>query len=164
MDSLLSTVYYRSRELSALWNKILFIEKVNNQWQLSATNIVNQTETELIPTSVLNLDPKQINSANQLSLYIPRENELLLWDRSQAIIYKVLPQLLTNKESALEDELEEESGSNTLLYIVFMLVLVVITFVFLKKQYGQNVIRNKSFLRTNYVRFYIKFKAGEVSP
>ncbi len=162
-DSLLSTVYYRSRELSALWNKILFIEKVNNQWQLSATNIVSQTETELTPTSVLNLDPKQINSANQLSLYIPRENELLLWDRSQAIIYKVLPQLLTNKESALEDKLEEESGSNTLLYIIFMLVLVVIMFVFIKKQYGQNIIRNKSFLRANFARFEFDMKTHEVS-
>jgi hypothetical protein len=151
-DSLLSTVYYRSRELNTLWNKILFIEKVNNQWQLSATSIVNQAETELAPTAVLNLNPKQVSPTSQLALYIPRENELLLWDRSQAIIYKVLPHLSADTKLSYIDELPEKSDSNTLLYTSLILILAVILFFYLKKQYGQNIIRNKSLLRANFAR------------
>ncbi|WP_426358976.1 hypothetical protein ACPUVO_01655 [Pseudocolwellia sp. HL-MZ19] len=162
-DSLLSTVYYRSRELNTLWNKILFIEKVNNQWQLSATNIVNQSESEVVPTAVLNLNPKQVNPESQLALYIPRENELLIWDRSQAIIYKVLPHLSTDKNFSSVKELPEESGSNTLPYTFLILILAAILFIYIKKQYGQNIIRNKSLLRANFARFEFDTETKTIS-
>ncbi|MEO9509343.1 MAG: hypothetical protein ABJG28_09150, partial [Nonlabens ulvanivorans] len=142
---------------------ILFIENKNNQWQLSATNVASQTEAETSPLAVLTLNPKQIDADSQLSLYIPRENELLIWDHSQAIIYKVLPHLSAETTHTENEIPAEKSGSNIFLYIFIILIFLALAFVYIKKKYGQNFIRNKSFLRSNFARFDFDTTTNEIS-
>ena len=163
----LSTVYYKSRELMTLWNKILFLDNQDKQWTLKASKIKNTLKNPLDNepsfATEIKFNPQEIIASNKILLFIPRENELLLWDQSQNIIYKILPQLLVSDDVISNEATSEQTSSDNSFSYIVLLLFVIAIFLFIKIKYNQTFLKTKSLLRANLARFTFDPTTNEIS-
>ena len=158
---LLSNIYYNDRALRTLWNKLILLTKSNEQWQISSIN-VDITPAPQAPNIELNIDTKTTPFSDQLSIIFPRENELLLWDKLQTIIYKVVATNAIQNTIEAAPSPDEKNKSNTAYYIIALSILVFITLFFIKNKYNQVFTKTKALLRTNLARFEFDINSNDI--
>lgn len=161
----LSNVYYKGRELDTLWNTILFILPKKNDWQLHSIKVNSHTTTTQQPEKVISFNRATFPITNQLLLFIAHENELFVFDKTHSAVYKILSSLVPETSAATAEGAlaDEESPTNSWLYILILLALIGIALFVIKNKYNQLFIKTKSMLRSNFARFEFNTTTDEVS-
>jgi len=162
-SAFLSNVYYKNREISTLWNKLVLVTKANNQWKINtlSVDLVQNSESALKEETAL--DSKNFPLAHQVFIYLTHAKDLLIWDKSQTTIYKIQPsKSITNTVEKVAAPNEEEN-SNTLLYLIAIAVLIVLIFIFIRNKNNQVFLQAKSMLQASFSHFEFDAKANTVA-
>jgi len=159
----LASQYYNGRKLSRLRNKFVVLNHNEKNWQLESVS-VNQplkTKTELV------LSTNDFIPSSKLSLYIPRENEVLMWDQTKAIIYKLVANITTSSapidlvsDNASEKELTSSDMFFRVLLGIGILIISLLLFLIAKKYQNS---KTKILLRSNYARFRFDTESNKIS-
>lgn len=168
--STLTNQYYNGRELNSLRNKFIFLNHTNKNWQLESVSLNKPLE----PKTELVLSTNDFSSLNQLSLYSPREDEILMWDETKSIIYKLTPNIVaikapvdlipTQKTAADTTTTNNLADKDTIYQIAIGagIAFILLVLFFIRHKYQSLFSKTKTLLRTNYARFIFDTTSKDV--
>ena len=122
------TIYYRGRELKNLWGQILQLNQEENGWKLQALtlNSTSQLQTQAIEKLSYH-DITPANSTAEFSLHKNSNNELMLLEHNQQILYQInAVETVTSKVTPSKAiALENKSNAGFIAFIIILTVLLV---------------------------------------
>lgn len=160
--------YYTGRDLTRLRSKFIILTQSDKNWMLASTALNQPLETK----AELTLSANDFTFNNKLELYTPHANQVLLWDKTKSIIYKLDANIVAtsapielSSETGIETNTTPSSSNNKLMYYILLGVAsVILLFVlwFLSRKYKRLFSKTKTLLRSNYARFRLNKTSTEV--
>lgn len=156
--------YYSSRDLSSLRNKLLFLDQNKTQWKLKSANV---GKNDRPPITEYNFSPQQMALTDELSLFIPNENEVLIWNKTQAIVFKVFPNILKDASATnttpkvVSKDLLSDIGESRL-WIYFSIALVVVLLLLFISKYNRIFNKTRALLNANFARYSFNNKTNQI--
>jgi len=111
-------ILYRGRNTPALHNKLLILQKSNNQWQLSSlnnANYVNQSSEKIVSPQIEWPLSKMLTASNSLQFYTNNKAELLFLQQDIGAISELF-------QDNIQLSKAEKPSSNTSLFL-FIIIL-----------------------------------------
>ncbi len=165
----LSNQYYSGRDLTHVRNKFLILSNQADNWILESIAL-NQP---LSPKTEVTLSNSDFSTMSKLSLHTPRENEVLLLDQSNSVIYKLTASLVKTKAplelipstESVKDITLDTQDKETIYKIAIGAAIAVILLIlyFIKRKYQRLFSKTKTLLRSNYARFRFDEETNKVS-
>jgi hypothetical protein len=158
--------YFKGRDLSRLRNKFVVLTQSERNWQLQSISIGQPLKAK----TELTLSSADFSLSNQLELHTPRENEILMWDKTQSIIFKLTANIVTTAApvdltSNAVTLTKEPTNKKQMYYIAIgagaFCILLIVWFV--RRKYKRLFTKTKTLLRSNYARFRFDETSKEVS-
>ncbi len=121
------TIYYRGRELKNLWGQILQLNQEESGWKLQALTLNSASQLQTQATEKLSYhDITPANSTAAFSLHKNSNNELMLLEHNQQILYQInAVETVTSKVTpSKEIALENNSNAGFIAFIIILTVLL----------------------------------------
>lgn len=164
MRPIKQVLLYRGSHLPALRNKLLFLQKVNRQWNIYAlpvSTVLRVYKEPKKPTLAWQFSPLVLSKTSLLTLSAALSSEVLLLDNTNKLFYRVSqenepPAVMKSKTQSVE---VKPGHNNYILIVLIVLIAISGVFYFLKR----SKVSAKTIVRQQYARIELSKLKQQVS-
>ncbi len=163
--------YYTGRELTRLRSKFIVLNQNEKNWTLASVALNQPLKTK----AELTLSSNDFALKNKLELYTTHDNEILMWDKTKSIIYKLnanivsssAPIELTSEPGIVKETAPSSANNNKQVFYIVLgsifAALVLLVLWLLRKRYKRLFSKTKTLLRSNYAKFKLNETSTEIA-